>query len=87
MFRAHLRLPPFTIWGGDDCIPLPFLDLTTSCDISYLCLQRKREQSATAARAGGGGAAVSAEEAAAVARREAARQRVAQRTAQGFGFA
>ena len=44
-------------------------------------LQRKRE-----ADAASGKGAVSAEEAAALARREAAKNRVAQRTAQGFGF-
>ncbi len=48
--------------------------------------KRKREEAAQGGKGGKGGA-VSAEEAEALARREAARQRVAQRTAAGFGYA
>lgn len=48
--------------------------------------KRKRDEAAQGGKGGKGGA-VSAEEAEALARREAARQRVAQRTAAGFGYA
>ena len=86
--EGHIPLPPL----ASPCLPLPpwigwVANAPTVCSHSPLPpsplppVQRKREVQASAGRG-----TMTPEEAAALARREAARSRVAQRTAQGFGF-